>query len=311
MNDPCRQTTVLVAGSEGFIGRHVIQALRQLAPDSAIVRLDRHLASGIMIGRSYSRDLASIMTADLTRIMIECDVTAVVNCAGTTQSEFDALQTANVTTTRRLVEASAGARAGMVFCQIGSAAEYEMLPRPEKTREDTPARPKGDYGHSKLAASACVLSAARQGLMAGYVVRLFNPIGRGMPTTQLAGLVMDYLRRGSDGAVHVGSLDTFRDYVDVRDVSEAIVASLGVANEVRGEVVNIGSGAAHSTRHLVDEILAVAKRGAVIEDADRGSARSGWANWQEADISRAETLLRWTPRFSLEETIRHIVCELP
>jgi nucleoside-diphosphate-sugar epimerase len=302
---------VLVAGSEGFIGRHVIQALRELAPDAGILRLDRHIASDVVTDGSYSRDLAAIMTADLTRIMIECDVTAVVNCAGTTQSQFDALQTANVTTTQRLVEASAGARKGMVFCQIGSAAEYEMLPRPEKTREGTPARPKGDYGRSKLAATSCVLSAARQGRVAGYVVRLFNPIGRGMPTTQLAGLVMDYLRRGSDGALHVGSLDTFRDYVDVRDVSEAIAASLGVADEMREEVVNIGSGGAHSTRYLVNEILAAAKRGAVIEDGDTGSARSAWANWQEADISKAQTLLRWTPRFSLEETIRHLVCERP
>lgn len=298
--------TVLVAGASGFIGRHVVRALGEVAPDTPVVRLDRQAAREVGASAYYRREIGGGDGAALTRLLRECDVAAIVNCAGTTQSQAERLAADNVATTEGLIEASAAARAGMVFCQIGSAAEYEMLPRPDRTREDCPTRPAGDYGRSKLAASNRVLEATRQGHVAGYVLRLFNPIGAGMPTTQLVGRLLEHLRNGPAEPLVVGSLSSYRDYVDARDVARAIAASLPRADALRGEVINVGSGTANSTRSLVQGILRAARRGAFLEEAEGGSARSQWASWQEADISKARVMLGWVPRFSFDETLQHL-----
>lgn len=306
MNHQNKQSTVLLAGARGFVGRHVVNAFAEFAPSTRIIRLVRPAVIPRSLEGQIDWDLCDDRCDELAKQMQLLGVTAVVNCTGTTVSQPGLLQAENVQATERLVAAAVAAKSDMVFCQIGSGAEYEMLSRPEKTREDTPTRPQGEYGRSKLDASKIVINTAQQGGLKGYVLRFFNPLGVGMPSTQLLGRVTDYLKGDSSYPLRLGSLDSYRDYVDARDAARAIVLSLAKADDIFGEIFNVGTGSARSTRELVQMIFSGIKTKTFLEDSMVGSPRSDWANWQEADIAKIDTFIRWRPAFSFEETISYL-----
>lgn len=241
---------------------------------------------------------------DLTDVMRTYDVGAVVNCAGTTQPDDASMLTQNVGITQKLIVATCGSGRRTVFCQIGSAAEYQMLSYPQRTDESCPTIPQGAYGKSKLAASMRVLEATRTGEIAGYVLRLFNPLGSGMPESQLMGRILSFLQGDSRDALSLGNLDSYRDFVDIRDVVRAVTLSIERAEALTGEVLNIGSGKATQTRALVDQIILASGR-SFVEDSGQGSTRSHWARWQEADVAKAKQFLGWEPTHSLRETVMH------
>ena len=300
---------VLVVGAGGFIGRHVAQAIAARTPQRSLIRLVRGALPADAPGEYLSLEIGDATVLPLTELLRRHAVRAVVNCAGTTRASEEAQAADNVGATAALLAAIAAYDATTVFCQLGSGAEYEMLPAPARTGEDTAANPAGAYGQSKLAATEAVLAATAEERVRGYVLRLFNPIGVGMPSTQLLGKVLEYLRSPASEPLQLGSLDSYRDYIDVRDVAAAIAVSLERAGNIRGEVVNIGTGNAQSTRTLIEQLFDNANR-QFTEDRAGGSARSKWANWQEADIGKARRLLGWEPRYSIDDTLAHLAASV-
>jgi NDP-hexose 4-ketoreductase len=296
---------ILVSGANGFVGRHVVQGLSRVFPHDEIVQLDRHPTS-LNPGMLYCEyNIGDSDDSSLTDLLRRHDVRAVVNCAGTTQSISSLLARQNIGVAKRLVASAATVRPGMPFCQIGSAAEYEMLPHPQQTSEVCPARPQGAYGKSKLASTDHLLQATRDGRVSGYVLRLFNPLGIGMSPSLLMGKVLEYLQSGIVEDLQLGNLGSFRDYVDIRDVAAVVATSMQQSHKLRGEVINIGTGKATSTRTLVEQVLVRGGRG-FVENEDAGSARSKWASWQEADISKAKQLLGWEPKYTFRDTVAEL-----
>ena len=121
--------------------------------------------------------------------------------------------------------------------------------------------------------------------------------GPGAPQTSLPGRLAAELRRalerGTD--VRLGSLDAVRDFVDARDVADAVLAA-AAAPTLPHSVLNIGSGRGVPVRALVKELLAISGcTGTVHEDAPDLPRPQGIA-WQQADISRAREDLGWAPQ---------------
>ncbi|MGH3622742.1 MAG: NAD-dependent epimerase/dehydratase family protein, partial [Sciscionella sp.] len=142
------------------------------------------------------------------------------------------------------------------------------------------------------------------------VLRVFNPIGPGAPESSLLGRVAAELRRAmTDGTdVRLGPLDAVRDFVDVADVADAVVAA-AVAAALPHPVLNIGSGVGKPVRALVAELLAISGwTGAVREDST-GSVRSADVPWQQADITQARQDLRWRPQRELTTSLHGLLRE--
>jgi nucleoside-diphosphate-sugar epimerase len=159
------------------------------------------------------------------------------------------------------------------------------------------------YGVTKLAGTRLVELAAAAGLDA-VVLRVFNPVGPGAPQTSLPGRLAAELRRAlAHGTeVRLGSLDAVRDFVDARDVADAVLAAVA-APALPHQVLNIGSGRGVPVRAMVKELVTASGcTGAVQEDA-LGLARSADIPWQQADISRAWQDLGWKPRRDLTTSL--------
>jgi len=200
-----------------------------------------------------------------------------------------------VTSVYNLVKAMLSARSRARLVHLGSAAEYGAGPPGVPATEQTVPRPIALYGATKLAGTHLVELAVAAGLDAA-VLRVFNPVGPGAPAGSLPGRLAAQLRQAlrDGGDIHLGPTDAARDFIDVRDVADAIVAAATVP-ALRHHVLNIGTGHAVPARALVNQMLAITGwTGGVYEDSG-GSPRTADVSWQEADITCAIEDLGWKP----------------
>jgi nucleoside-diphosphate-sugar epimerase len=227
----------------------------------------------------------------------------VVNCAGATAGGSQVLKDANITgpgvLTRAMLLVGGPAR----LVHLGSAAEYGLTEPGVPVSESAIPRPVGEYGATKLAGTRLVQQAAEAGLDA-VVLRVFNPVGPGAPVESLPGRVMSELRKAlAHGTeVRLGPLEAVRDFIDARDVAEAIIAA-ATAPTLAHPVLNVGSGVGTSARTLVKQLVAVSGYTGEVQEDLPGSTRSPGVLWQEADITAATHDLAWRPRRDLATSL--------
>jgi nucleoside-diphosphate-sugar epimerase len=289
----------LVVGAAGFIGRHVTAAARAL-PDVRVIGTGRS-SPPPAFSDAFQQDWLPLdlvaRPGDLAARLHELRPDAVVNCAGATTGPVPQLVALNVVATANLVEGLAASGPGARLVHIGSAAEYGAGPAGTPVAESASSRPVGPYGITKLAGTQLVAAAAAAGRVDAVVLRVFNVLGPRMPEGSVAGTALrriaDAMASGNQ-TIRMGPLDAVRDFVDVRDVAAAVVASL-VEARLDAPIVNIGSGTAHTARELVEALAgALGFTGAISED-DEPSPRSAPVPWQVADVSLARQVLGWQP----------------
>jgi NDP-hexose 4-ketoreductase len=289
---------VLLLGATGFLGRHVDEALSS-EPDFDVVR---HVHRPSTLPDAISLDLTAA-DARLVDLVARVAPDAVINCAGTTGDET-LLQALNVQLVERLLTALGEAAPHARLVHLGSAAEYGATPPGEPISEDTPARPLSPYGASKLAGTVFV-AAAIEGGLDGVVLRVFNPLGAGMPPNSLAGNAARRLREamGSGSAsISLGPLDDWRDFLAASDVGGAVVAALR-ATGLGARVVNVGRGEAMQVRELVQRLVAIAGFGGEVREDSAPSARSAAVPWQVADTTLARAVLGWEAGRPVDEAL--------
>ena len=103
--------------------------------------------------------------------------------------------------------------------------------------------------------------------------------------------------------MHVGNLDTRRDFLDVRDVATAYVALTERGRP--GEIYNICSGHAVSVREILRELIGIAHIAVEVrDDPERMRASDTPLLVGDATKLRAET--GWAPHYPLPATLRAI-----
>jgi nucleoside-diphosphate-sugar epimerase len=288
---------VLVIGANGYLGRHVFELL------------DRQFGltvSGTSRSGSAGRirlDLALDRQATIGRVLDTEGPDVVVNCAGAVSGSVAELAAANVVGPANLLAALAVYAPYARLVHLGSAAEYGTAEPQEPIDEERAPRPTGPYGISKLAGTELVALGRSLGLDT-VVLRVFNPIGPGAPVGSLPGRVVAELRRAAlaHDAVQLGSLTAVRDFVDVRDIAEAVLDTIREST-VDSVVLNVGSGRAIPVQTVVRDLVRLSGfTGLVVADGN-GSARSTEVPWQQADIAAIGRTLGWKPVIGLADSL--------
>ncbi|MFI1929147.1 NAD-dependent epimerase/dehydratase family protein [Streptomyces sp. NPDC020330] len=305
---------VAVLGGTGWVGGHVHAAFARGA--RRVLSLARHPAPRLAPDAFRTVDLTSVPVRELARLLRDEGVRTVVNATdganasdGWDRSE-EALRRTNVTAVHRLLDAVALLPRPVRLVHIGTVHEFGPVPRGTLLGGGVEPRPAGAYGRSKLDGSRAVLdAAAATGQVDAVVLRVASVCGpRPSPASFVGHLLSAFRRYADTGApARIVVADAARDFVDVRDVADAVVAAASPRRQVRGHAVTIGSGVATPVAELVTAFRRAAglPPGAVAERApDPGAGVGLGGDWVRTDVREAERLLDWRPRIGLDRSLR-------
>ena len=164
--------------------------------------------------------------------------------------------------------------------------------------------PNSPYGISKSACeSYCNYYREKCGVPA-TIMRFFNIYGPNQPLGLVVPDILDKIMKSEDGKVKLRGTDAdSRDFLYVDDLANAI--SKIVQKRITGETINLGGKGNVKIIDLAKKIAQIVGKDITFE-VKKQSETSKISNLH-ADISKAEKLLDWSPKTSLEEGLKKVV----
>jgi UDP-glucose 4-epimerase len=200
------------------------------------------------------------------------------------------------------------------FIFSSSAAVYGQ-PESGKVKEDDPMRPINPYGKSKKMFEVILKDVSKAYNLKYVALRYFNVAGydasgkvgvREKKATNLIPVVINSILDktklnifGQDYPTKDGT--PIRDYIHVTDLVDAHVKALNyLIKSNKSEVFNLGNNKGYS----VKDILKATQKALKLKlDINYGPRREGDPAMLVADSSKAKKLLKWVPKYNLEDMI--------
>ncbi len=287
----------LVTGGSGFIGRHVVAALRGAGANVRVLDLQPHPDPDVDLVKG---DMIEQETLDAA---LEGGVDGVVHLAAVTSVlrsvEHPVLTyKTNVEATAMLLEGARAAGAQSLVFTSTNAVTGPM--RGPAITESEVLQPLTPYGATK-AAGEMLMSAytASYGVRCA-VLRLTNVYGPGMQAKDsIVARLMRAIRLGGTFEIY-GDGQQVRDYVHAADVTAAV--RLGLTDDRWAGPTVIGAGRSLSVLDVIDAVRAVT--GAELE-VKHGPARPGEMPAVIVDPSVARSA-GWSPRYDFEDGLKGV-----
>ncbi|MEX1047536.1 MAG: SDR family oxidoreductase [Actinomycetota bacterium] len=303
----------LVTGGAGFIGSNLVQAL--------VERGDRvRVLDDLSTGRTenlaqFSSEQVQFMNGDVrdaaTVLEAMRDVKAAFHQAAipsVARSVKDprATHMANVTGTLNVLMAARDEHVERVVFASSSSVygNAERMP----VSEDLPTHPLSPYGVSKLAGEAYASAFHHSFGLATVSLRYFNVFGPNQnPTAEYAAVVPRFISATMDDepATIYGDGEQARDFTFVGDVVAANLLAAEAGEKALGKVINVAYNGRHSVNDLLQTIQGLVPGDHL--EPQREPPRVGEIRTSQADISKAEEVLGYRPKFSFEEGLRMTV----
>lgn len=297
---------VLVTGASGFVGPHVVAALRDAGHD--VYTTDRR---GDATGTHHSCDLthASATLEMVERVHPErvVHLASASSVARSFENPQHALQN-NLLAACNVFEALR-ALAGVRVLVVGSAEQYGNVPAAALPVRETHAfDPASPYAVSKVAQELLARQYARAHGLDAVMTRSFNHSGPGQsPNFVLASWARQIAEAEAglrDAVLEVGNLDVERDFLDVRDVALAYVRLLQYG--VPGEAYNVCSGRSQRLRDLVD-VLVQFSSVPVRVVTDPARMRPADLPVLRGDPTKLQTASGWKPGRTIDQTLSDVL----
>jgi GDP-4-dehydro-6-deoxy-D-mannose reductase len=303
---------ILVTGVNGFVGKHLAQELVTRNFDVIGVGRDKEAdpSLGDYLSFYYSLDLTNgkqVGSIDLSEIAAVVSLAGLAQVGGSFKDPKKYLQV-NVDVLTVLGERILKENLPIRVLAVSSGAVYDSnqpLPLSEESALTSSGSP---YAQSKILMERRAAE-LRSGGLDCVVVRPFNHIGPG----QEPGFLVPDLFKKTSGAletgepVKVGSLQTRRDYTDVRDVVRAY-ADLISQPALQHEVYNVSSGRGIAGQQILDMILiAMGAEGRVQIEIDKELIRPGDPAELYGSHERLSRETGWQPKIDVERTIKDFV----
>jgi UDP-glucose 4-epimerase len=312
---------ILVTGGAGYIGSHVVLALRSAG--WPVLVLD-DLSTGqraalpadvaLVVGDVGDREL-------LAKLFRRRPIRAVLHLAASVEVAASiraplAYYRNNTQNSLSLVEACVAA--GTQAFVLSSTAAVYGNPTRVPVDEDAPTGPLSPYGRSKLMAEQILRDAEAAHELRHVILRYFNvagadALGRAGPAmpgaTHLIKVACEAAlgKRptvplfGTDYPTRDGTC--VRDFIHVSDLADAHLRALEhLLAGGRSRTLNCGYGHGHSVREVLDMVMRVSGRPLTIEPSAR---RPGDSVEVVAAAGRIRRELGWQPRYDdLEQIVR-------
>lgn len=295
----------MVTGAGGFIGSHLVERLvQQGAHTKAFIHYNSAGSWGHLDGSLY-RDDMEMIAGDITD---RDSIRAAMQGAGTVfhlaaliaipysysapssyvrtniDGTLNVLQSAMETGVDQLIQTSSS--------EVYGTARYVPID------ENHPLQGQSPYSATKIAADK--LAEAFHGSY-GLPVSIIRPFNTYGPRQSNRAIIPTIISQAlNEPEIHLGSLWPTRDFSYVSNTVDGFLAVAESKNSV-GEVINVGSGRETSIGDLAGYILrTLGVDKPISADDERVRPEGSEVGQLVADISKAETLLNWTPKVQLE-----------
>ncbi|WP_160122294.1 NAD-dependent epimerase/dehydratase family protein [Rhodovarius lipocyclicus] len=312
MTTPAR---ILVTGATGFVGGHLLPALRQAFPAATLIAGLHHDPAP---GWDEALPTPLDSEAALAEALAEAAPDAVVHLAAQSNvaESFrapEATWNANLFGALRLGGAilRAAPKARLLFASTGEVYGLSFQ-RAEPLDEDAPLAPGNPYAAAKAAADLALGEMALRGLR---VVRMrpLNHVGPGQGTAFVVSAFARQAARIAAGlqppVMQVGALERWRDFLDVRDVCAAYALALGRFDDLpQGAIINLASGTPRKVGDILHALLARAGVSAQVEEV-AAALRPNDLLRSCGNAARAREWLGWAPVIPWETTLDDVYAD--
>jgi len=302
---------VLVTGAGDFLGRRLLEALRQgLPPGSRILGIDRR-AQPPLDGVTLL-DVDPFEAGKLTGAVAAFDPTFVFHLAALASvarsSETPAYAwRADLLGTLNLAEAVARTRATLVFLSSTVVYGEAFRDRPRPDESVTP-RPDTISGRTKNACEYILRDVLANAGVKHLVLRPSNYIGPGQSETFVAASFAGQIARIERGSLppilEAGDLAAGRDFLDVSDVTAACLRVLDLAEDLPdGGIFNVGTGIVTPVSAILDAFRGLTDADFAVQVAPDRTRPTG-ARSQGCDPTAFAAATGWAPVIPLAQSLQ-------
>lgn len=315
---------ILVTGGAGYIGSHTI--INLINKEYEIITID-NLSTGHIetintlkeIGNIefYKCDLCNI--EEIEQVFKKYDIDTVIHFAGLSLVEESVTEPEkyyknNVIGTLNLVNTMLKYNVKKIIFS-STCATYgnpEYLP----IDESHPQNPINPYGNTKLIIEKILKDYDKSYGLKSVILRYFNVAGSDSQirigewhtkeTHLIPNILKSIIKEGEIFKIYGTDYDTkdgtcIRDYLNIEDLAEAHTLALKyLEKENKSNIFNLGTEEGNSVRDVFDICKRITNKQIKVTEAPR---RAGDPAILYADSTKAQNLLNWKPKKTLENSI--------
>lgn len=296
---------ILITGSEGFIGSHLVEMLVASGHRvRAFVLYNSFGAHGWLdsfhpnIKKSLDIFMGDVRDPfGVRQAMGGCD--AVLHLAALIGIPYsyhspDTYVDTNIIGTLNVLQAARDLKVKRVIHT--STSEVYGTARMVPIREDHPLQGQSPYSATKIGADQLALSFHRSFGLPVTVLRPFNTYGpRQSARAVIPTIITQILKRKKE--ISLGSLHPTRDLVYVEDTVAGFIKAME-APEIEGEVIHLGTGYEISVGKLAETVAGLMEVEIKIKGSqERVRPAESEVERLVADPTKAKKLLKWRPKY--------------
>lgn len=298
---------IIVTGGSGFLGNHMIDALKENG--HSIKNIDL-IQSSKPNDENLETIVADIRDKDKMVDLIK-DADVVFHFAGLIEAGESVKNPQkfidyNISGTLSVLEAMRINNIKTII--FSSSAAIYGEPKNIPIKEDDPAMPINPYGMTKLAMEGLISSYVESHGFTGVALRYFNLYGPGenhQPETHAIPNFIKQVYQGEDIKIF-GNGQHQRDYIHIGDIVDAHLKALDFAinNPGKYHYINLSTEKPSTTQEIAETIAAAMGKQASITNLPD---RPGDPMVLYASAQKAKELLNWQANVSLDEGIKETV----